>query len=162
MSFRKQGPKAWQKEHDHLACVEEAIARARQVCLEKGVRLTSMRLRILELVWRNHKPVGAYALLDEIKLVHQSAAPPTIYRALDFLMEHGLVHRIQSLNAYVGCSDPGHIRSGIMLICNGCGDALEIDEATISESIASFTRKLGFEVTSQSIEATGMCPGCRV
>ena len=101
MSLEKEIPQAWQRDHDHSACVEHAVARAKQVCEEKGVRLTPMRLRVLELVWRSHKPIGAYALLDEIKLEHKSAAPPTVYRALDFLMEQGLVHRIQSLNAFV-------------------------------------------------------------
>ena len=162
MTLQKDGPAEWQKEHDHLACIEDAVSRARQVCLDKGVRLTPMRQRILELVWQSHKPVGAYALLDEIKPAHKSAAPPTIYRALDFLMAHGLVYRIQSLNAYVGCNDPGHIRSGIILICNGCGEALEVDEASISDSIAAFTKKLGFEVSSQAIEAKGVCPNCQV
>ncbi len=162
MSPQKDSSGGWQKEHDHLVCLEDAVSRARQVCMDKGVRLTPMRLRILELIWRSHKPVGAYALLDEIKPANKSAAPPTVYRALDFLMEHGLVHRIQSLNAYVGCNDPGHMRSGIILICNGCGDALEVDEATISDSITAFTKKLGFEVSSQSIEASGLCPNCQV
>ena len=127
----------------------------------KGVLFTPMRLRILELIWRSHKPIGAYALLDEIKLEHKSAAPPTVYRALDFLMEHGLVHRIQSLNAFVGCNDPGHVHSGIILICDDCGDVLEMDDVKISETIASFTNNLGFQLSSQSIEATGICPGCR-
>ena len=151
----------WHKDHDHLACVEDAVAKAQQICKEKDVRLTPMRLRILELIWRSHKPIGAYALLDEIKREHKSAAPPTVYRALDFLMEQGLVHRIQSLNAYVGCNDPGHVRNGIILICDDCGDALEMDDARTSDSIASFTKRLGFQFTSQSIEATGICPGCQ-
>ena len=161
MPREKHIPQTWDKSRDHIACVEDAVAKAHQICSEKGVRLTPMRLRILELIWRSHKPIGAYALLDEIKLEHKSAAPPTVYRALDFLMEHGLVHRIQSLNAFVGCNDPGHVHSGIILICNDCGDALEMDDVKISETIASFTNNLGFQLSSQSIEATGICPGCR-
>ena len=161
MSLEREIPQAWQRDHDHSACVEHAVARAKQVCEEKGVRLTPMRLRVLELVWRSHKPIGAYALLDEIKLEHKSAAPPTVYRALDFLMEQGLVHRIQSLNAFVGCNDPGHVRNGIILICDDCGDALEMDDAKISETIASSTKELGFQFISQSIEATVICPSCQ-
>ena len=162
MPLENDIPHAWDKDHDQVACVEHAVAKAHEICSKKGVRLTPMRLRILELVWRSRKPIGAYALLDEIKLEHKSAAPPTVYRALDFLMEHGLVHRIQSLNAFVGCNDPGHVHSGIILICKDCGDALEMDDVKISETIASFTKNLGFQLSSQSIEATGICPVCRV
>ena len=161
MPLEKDIPQSWDKSGDHIACVEDAVAKAHQICSEKGVRLTPMRLRILELIWRSHKPIGAYALLDEIKLEHKSAAPPTVYRALDFLIEHGLVHRIQSLNAFVGCNDPGHVHSGIILICKDCGDALEMDDVKISETIASFTKNLGFQLSTQSIEATGICPVCR-
>ena len=99
MAKEQNIPAIWQTGHDHSSCVEDALAAAHEVCSTKGARLTPLRERILELVWLSHKPVGAYTLLDLIKLEHNSAAPPTIYRALDFLMEHGLVHRIKSLNA---------------------------------------------------------------
>ena len=161
MVLKKDILYAWQDEHDHEACVTTATSVAQQICLEKGVRLTPLRQRVLELVWRSHKPVGAYDLLDEIKTEHKLAAPPTVYRALDFLMEHGFVHRIQSLNAYVGCNDPGHIYNGIILICNGCGSALEIEDASVASSIKSFAAKLGFELSSQSVEAAGLCPTCQ-
>lgn len=162
MTIEKSLPEAWQDEHDHDACVADALSVAEKICREKGARLTPIRQRVLELVWRSHKPVGAYALLDEIKPEHKSAAPPTVYRALDFLMEQGLVHRIQSLNAYVGCSTPDHLHKSIFLICNDCGDALEIEDETVAESINEFATGLGFQLDSQSVEAAGLCPGCQV
>ena len=144
------------------ACVEDALAAAHEVCLKKGARLTPLRERVLELVWRSHKPVGAYELLDSIKHEHKSAAPPTIYRALDFLMEHGLIHRIKSLNAYIGCIAPGHDHNIIFLICNECGSALEFQNNSVSGKINAFAADLGFELTSQSVEAAGLCPGCKL
>ena len=152
---------AWRGDHDHLACISDAIARAQQVCAEKGVRLTPLRQRVLELIWQSHKPSGAYELLDVIKLEHESAAPPTVYRALDFLKEHGLVHRIESLNAYVGCNYPNHAHDSIILVCDGCGSASEIEDETVTGSIKTFATDLGFKLSSQSVEAAGLCPSCQ-
>jgi hypothetical protein len=85
------------KSHDHAHCIEDAIDRAELVCGARGARLTDIRRHVLELIWKRHEPVGAYDLLDELRATHRRAAPPTVYRALDFLMENGLVHRIESL-----------------------------------------------------------------
>ena len=161
MSVPKAIPIAWQRTHDHGQCIADAIDAAARICESRGIRLTPLRRRVLELVWENHKPVGAYGLLDELKREHSSAAPPTIYRALDFLMEQGFVHRIQSLNAYVGCNDPGHSHKGIFLICNDCGDALEIEDKGVANTIDRFASRMGFLLTSQSVEAAGLCPGCQ-
>src|SRR5699024_7737219 len=90
-------------EHDRTACVSDALARADRICRPQGRRLTPMRRRVLELVWNSHKPVKAYDLLEAIRSNRNNAAPITVYRALDFLQEAGLVHRIESLNAFVGC-----------------------------------------------------------
>src|SRR5919204_1424092 len=92
--------------HDHDSCIDRALDRAAQLCEERGARLTALRREVLALVWRGHEPVGAYAILEALRRSHPGAAPPTVYRALDFLIEHGLIHRIESLNAYVGCSRP--------------------------------------------------------
>ena len=161
MAQKQDETVAWQKNHDHTECVANAILLAQQVCMKKGVRLTPLRRRVLELIWRSHKPSGAYALLDAIKLEHKSAAPPTVYRALDFLKEHGLVHRIESLNAYVGCNYPGHAHHSVILVCDGCGGASEIEDELVTESIRTFATGLGFELSSQSVEAAGLCPGCQ-
>ncbi len=161
MAAQKATPRAWRRDHDHGQCVDDALSMAQKLCVQRGVRLTPIRQRVLELVWQSHQPVGAYALLDEIKPEHGAAAPPTVYRALDFLMEQGLVHRIQSLNAYVGCSDPEHPHKGIFLICNDCGDALEMDDDSVADTITRFAAGLGFQLTSQSVEAAGLCPSCQ-
>ena len=94
--------------HDHSRCVAEALAEAEALCAKQGTRLTTLRKRVLELVWASHKPLGAYDILGVLSEEDgRRAAPPTVYRALDFLLENGLVHRIASLNAFIGCVHPG-------------------------------------------------------
>ena len=95
--------------HDHSHCVTHALGEAESLCTKSGVRLTDLRRRVLELVWQSHKPLGAYDILAVLSEQDgRRAAPPTVYRALDFLLENGLVHRIASLNAFIGCNHPGH------------------------------------------------------
>jgi len=89
--------------HDHASCVAAAVATAEKLCQERGLRFTSIRCRVLELVWGSHKPIGAYDILEVLGKESESAAPPTVYRALEFLIEAGLVHRLDSLNAFIGC-----------------------------------------------------------
>ena len=93
--------------HDHDACVDDAMARAEAICGAQGARLTPMRRRVLELVWNGHRPRGAYDILEDLASDGKKPAPLTVYRALDFLVEQGLVHRLESLNAFVGCADSG-------------------------------------------------------
>ncbi|MCP5151811.1 MAG: transcriptional repressor [Ectothiorhodospiraceae bacterium] len=153
-SFRSAG-------HDHRRCVQDALARAEQLCQARGARLTAIRRRILELVWQSHQPVLAYDLLDRLRLERARAAPPTVYRALEFLREHGLVHRIESLNAYVGCADPRREHAGQFLICDACGAVAELDDPEIGGLIEARARGAGFEPASQMVEVHGRCPRCR-
>lgn len=144
------------RRHDHGRCVARAVAAAATLCAARRVRLTELRRRVLELVWRSHRPVGAYQILDLLG----GAAPPTVYRALDFLLAQGLVHRIESLNAYIGCADPGPSHSGQFLICEDCGNALELDDEDIAGSVRRSAEQLGFRVQGQLVEVMGLCPAC--
>jgi Fur family zinc uptake transcriptional regulator len=146
--------------HDHGSCVETALDRAETVCHARGVRLTELRRQVLELVWRRHEPVGAYDLLDELKTTHRRAAPPTVYRALEFLMDQGLVHRLESLNAYIGCTRPEVLHAGQFLICTRCGSIGELDDAEIAEAVSRRAAALGFTVERQTIEVRGICADC--
>jgi hypothetical protein len=92
--------------HDHAECIDSALVSAQSSCERQGLRLTKLRRRVLELVWRGHTPVKAYDILEELRKEDRAAAPPTVYRALDFLLNAGLVHRIESLSAFVGCGGP--------------------------------------------------------
>ncbi len=147
--------------HDHESCITDALAAAAALCERRGARLTSVRRRVLELVWRSHEPVGAYAILEILRLDGRSSAPPTVYRALEFLLAHGLVHRIESRNAFVGCVHPGDPHGGQFLICRGCGVAAELSDDAISGVVADRAADLGFEVQQQTIEVAGLCPRCR-
>ncbi|HXE17421.1 MAG TPA: Fur family transcriptional regulator [Stellaceae bacterium] len=147
--------------HDHDHCVEEALDRADALCATQGARLTELRRAVLELVWRGHEPVGAYALLDALKRSHPNAAPPTIYRALEFLADRGLIHRIESLNAYIGCDHPERPHEGQFLICAKCSNAAEIDDPGVARALSRSATGLGFAVTHQTVELSGLCPSCQ-
>ncbi|MBT3766817.1 MAG: transcriptional repressor [Rhodospirillaceae bacterium] len=146
--------------HDHGACIEDAITIAEEICTRDGTALTELRRRVLELVWEGHRPVGAYDLLEKLQRERRKAAPPTVYRALDFLMENGLIHKIESLNAFVGCGAPTQRHGGQFLICQACGAVAELNDATVTRRISTKAADLGFEVESQMVEVLGTCPDC--
>lgn len=147
--------------HDHHACIDEALMQAKAICLEQGYRLTPQRQQILELLWQEHKPIGAYALLEQLREAGLNAAPPTVYRALEFLLSHGLIHRIESLNAYTGCTTPGTPHHGQFLVCNQCQHVAELDDRAIDQQLNASARKLGFMIEHQTVEISGLCPHCR-
>jgi Fur family zinc uptake transcriptional regulator len=147
--------------HDHDHCLESALDRAGALCGERGVRLTALRRRVLELVWGGHKPLGAYEILHTLQTERRGAAPPTVYRALDFLLQQGLVHRIESLNAFVGCPDPLKPHGGQFLICRSCGLAAELNDDRIDQAILDSATRAGFAVGHPMIEIEGLCPHCR-
>jgi Fur family zinc uptake transcriptional regulator len=147
--------------HDHDRCVADAMSAAEQECERRGGRLTPVRRRVLELVWGGHGPVGAYALMAALREKGVNAQPPTVYRALDFLIEQGLVHKIERLNAYVGCCRPGQGHAGQFLLCVGCGMVAELDDPGIAEAVNAGAARLGFTVSRQTVEAEGLCPACQ-
>ena len=147
--------------HDHDHCIAEALDRAEAICTGRGARLTALRRRVLELIWASHAPVGAYEVLRRLSQEHARAAPPTVYRALDFLLEQGLIHRIESLNAFVGCHDPTDRHTGQFLICDDCGSAAELQDSRINKAISAGATKAGFAVARSTVEVRGLCPGCR-
>ncbi|HTN31071.1 MAG TPA: zinc uptake transcriptional repressor Zur [Pseudomonas sp.] len=148
--------------HDHSQCVDNALADADTLCARQGVRLTALRRRVLELVWQSHKPLGAYDILGTLSEADgRRAAPPTVYRALDFLMENGLIHRIASLNAFIGCIRPEHSHQGQFLICRECRTAIELTQPAISEAIIAGARGVGFQVEQQTVEVVGLCARCQ-
>ena len=148
------------RRHDHDACVEAALGAARQVCARRRRRLTGLRQRVLELVWARHQPVGAYDILAALRGERKGAAPATVYRALEFLQESGLVHRIESRNAFVGCAAPRAPHSGQFLLCRGCNAVAEMDSAEVGEVLARQAAELGFRVEGQTVELGGLCPDC--
>lgn len=149
------------EKHDHHHCIQSALAHAERICSERKGRLTTQRKRVLELVWSSHKPVGAYAVLESLRDEGFNGAPPTVYRALDFLLEHGLIHRIESLNAYTGCAHPGNQHSGQFLICSKCNKVAEVDDPNVANAINNSAQQHGFSTDQQIIEIRGICPLCQ-
>jgi Fur family zinc uptake transcriptional regulator len=148
--------------HDHRHCVDQALQAAEQVCSRQGVRLTALRKRVLQLVWHSHQPLGAYEILATLSAEDgRKAAPPTVYRALDFLQENGLVHRIASLNAFIGCNHPGESHQGQFLICRLCHSAIELQHSSIDQAVQHSASELGFLVEAQTVEVLGLCSRCR-
>lgn len=148
--------------HDHSHCVHDALATAERLCAGSGARLTPLRRRVLELVWNSHRPLGAYELLDRLTGEGHKPAPPTVYRALEFLLEQKLVHRIASRNAFIGCTHPGAAHAGYFLLCESCGNAEEIaDVSALAKAVEKAAAVADFAVHSQTLELTGLCRHCR-
>lgn len=146
--------------HNHSKCVSSALDSAEAQCRLQSLRLTETRRRVLELVWLSHAPMKAYEILEELQKKNPRTAPPTVYRAIEFLIDAGLVHRIQSLNAYVGCGKPDNEHNGQFLICNQCGVVAEIDDPQITRLLAREAEQLDFKVELQTVEIRGLCPQC--
>ena len=146
--------------HDHEHCVAQALADADRICLARGVRLTERRRRVLELIWRNHDVVTAYQLLEDLQREDPKAKPPTVYRALEFLQDNGLVHRIESMNGFTRCEDPGHASSGQFLICTQCGAVAELQAPGLVEALNDACVAKGFTPRSHTIEVRGRCGDC--
>jgi Fur family zinc uptake transcriptional regulator len=141
--------------------VMQQLHAADELCDERAINLTPLRRQVLELVIRRARPVGAYELLDMLREAGRSSAPPTVYRALEFLLEAGLVHRLPAQNAYMACSHPHHHHHGLILSCRRCGQALELETPELFGLIEQHAGQQGFSVADDALEVSGICPFCR-
>ena len=157
---QKAPAQAQHAHHDHDRCVADALETAERICAERGVRLTPNRRRVLELVWGSHDVVGAYDLLAELQKDDPTAKPPTVYRALDFLVEQGLVHRIESVNGFTRCEEPTRHRVCQFLICEQCGLVQELHSSSLFEGLEAAASELGFTPGNQTVEVHGRCRHC--
>jgi Fur family zinc uptake transcriptional regulator len=144
----------------------ELLKEAEAACLRRGAKLTPLRREVLELILEAEAPIGAYALLDRLKAARPGAAPPTVYRALDFLLEQGLIHKVERLNAFIGCVEAGreqgqeHGHPHQFLICRRCGTTVEISDQAIARAIAEAAREAGFTAAAATVEIEGVCSRC--
>ncbi|HUJ03825.1 MAG TPA: Fur family transcriptional regulator [Rhizomicrobium sp.] len=145
--------------HDHQSCRSSALEAAEALAASRGVRLTPLRHRVLEIVLESHRPMGAYDVLKELS--PERPQPPIVYRALDFLLAQGFVHRIDSLNAYVGCFSPARPHRSHFLLCTRCGRAAEIDDDPLVTALDDAARSAGFAVQRETVEISGICSECR-
>jgi Fur family zinc uptake transcriptional regulator len=150
--------------HSHHHIHEDAhgfVAAVELAAETRGLRLTPLRKEVLELIAAMGKPVKAYDLLDQLREKHGNAAPPTVYRALDFLLENGFIHKLESINAYVSCHHPAEAHQVPFLICDRCASAQEVCDERVAELIEAQARALGFKPQAQTLEVHGICKQCR-
>jgi Fur family transcriptional regulator, zinc uptake regulator len=149
--------------------IDSALAEAEAACQRRGAQLTELRRQVLRLVLEAGQPVGAYALLDRLRDSRPGAAPPTVYRALDFLLEQGLIHKVERLNAFIGCNGPvaeghgqghGHDHPHQFLICSRCGTTAEVCDQAVAQAVADAARAAGFAPLRTTVEIEGLCSAC--
>lgn len=151
-----------QHPHLHVHDAQGFIAAVERACAERGLRLTPQRTQVLQLIADAGKPLKAYDLLERLKQASGGAvAPPTIYRALDFLLEQGFIHKLASINAFTACHHPQAHHSVPFLICDKCQNAEELEDERISAMLQHQADHCGFEVRAQVIEVHGRCAACR-
>ena len=139
----------------------ERVGLATSLCAERGVRLTALRRRILELLWESQQPLGAYDLIEGLKQdVGRPVGPPTVYRTLEFLMAQGLVSKIQSRNAYVPCAHPERRHNCVFFMCLRCGASSEVENAEIEQLLDEDAARLGYHIARLVVEVEGMCRPC--
>jgi Fur family transcriptional regulator, zinc uptake regulator len=148
--------------HNHESCAADAMATAEALADARGVKLTPLRRQVLSLICQSHKPAGAYQLLADLsRLRGDAAAPPTVYRALDFLVEHGLAHKIDSLNAFVACYAAEKPHRGFFLICEKCLDVQEVTDRRANDALTSAATQAGFSASRTVVELHGRCGACQ-
>ena len=145
---------------NHKICVEDAILKAELICKDRGIRFTAIRRKVFELIWKSHNPIKAYDILDILQEENAASRPTTVYRSIDFLIENGLIHKINRHSAYVGCSHPLKHNDCYFLICSSCGDITECCDSKIAEIIIGSSSKLNFKTKNVTLEIEGICQVC--
>ncbi|QKH35984.1 transcriptional repressor [Achromobacter pestifer] len=134
---------------------------AETLCEQRGRRLTPIRRKVLELLLRHGRSLKAYELLDAMRAVHPGAAPPTVYRALDFLMDEGLIHRLDAVNAWSACHDAGGAPHDLLVVCTGCGAVAEVSDPAMSRQLAERVAQTGYALATHETEIRALCPQCQ-
>ena len=149
----------WEK-HRHRNCINDAIKHAESVCTTRKIRLTPIRKKVLELIWKSHQPIKAYDILAELSSDNFIEKPPTVYRALEFLLENNLIHRIESQNAYIGCSSDHESFDSKFFVCDTCHEVEELIEPKLNKALVDICKKQGFQPNLVNIEIHGTCTQC--
>lgn len=146
--------------HDHGACEANALDHAKQHLAARGARLTAVRLRTLEILLETHRAMGAYEILDRLVADGFARQPPVAYRALEFLVQHGVAHRVQGLNAFAACLHPGHDHAPIFLICRECEKVAELPARGVRDTLDGIAAESGFLIERSTVELLGLCHIC--
>ena len=146
--------------HDHKHCIQDGLEELRAQCAAQNLQLTPVRQRVMELLLEKHRAIGAYEILDHLRAEGLGSQPPVAYRALDFLVSNGFAHRIERLNAFVGCAHLGKPHVPAFLICRSCDLVAEAPSGRVSRVLGRAAREIGFQVEKLVVEAEGLCPSC--
>jgi Fur family zinc uptake transcriptional regulator len=147
-------------EHDHSSCAHDALARADELSISRGARMTPVRRRALEILLESHRAMGAYEVLERLAEAGYGNQPPVAYRALDFLVEQGLAHRIRRLNAFAACMHPGEAHVPVFLICKNCQMVAEAPAPAVRSAVDKAAAMAGFAIERMNVEAMGLCTNC--
>ena len=148
------------EQHDHNVCSQRAMHLAEEYCEKHGLRLTPARRKVLELLLKEHRALGAYAILDLLREAGFNSQPPVAYRALDFLVEHGFAHKIEGLNAFVACAHPDTAHSPAFMICRQCDTVAETQSPPSNFNLSESAIASGFKIEQTVVEAKGICQAC--
>lgn len=148
-------------DHDHSNCASGVLGHADSLASKKGLRLTPVRRAALEILLAEHRALGAYEVLDQLRQKGFGSQPPVAYRALDFLVENGLAHRVQRLNAFAACTQPSKKHRPVFLICKQCEQVAEAEDTDVQDALIAAAEKADFEVERVNVELLGLCPSCR-
>lgn len=146
--------------HDHTRCINGALRAAEARCARGKLQFTPVRRRVLEILLQDHRALGAYDILSVLAADGMGSQPPVVYRALDFLVQNGLAHRIERLNAFIACAHPGTDHSPAFLICRVCDAVAEAPSEPTKGRLGDFAREAGFKIERAVVEAVGVCPNC--
>ena len=149
------------EQHNHETCIADGVAQVDAACLRAGLQFTPVRRRVLEILLQEHRALGAYDILDRLRAEGLGSQPPVAYRALDFLVKHGFAHRIEKLNAFVACTDPGNAHAPAFMICRSCDAVAETPSEQAQDVLGQAAASAGFLIESAVLEAEGLCPNCQ-
>ncbi|MGB1033517.1 MAG: transcriptional repressor [Primorskyibacter sp.] len=156
--------------HDHGQCITTGVAAADAACRARGVRLTPVRKRVLEILLAEHRAMGAYDVLEVLRAEGLGSQPPVVYRALGFLVDQGFAHKVERLNAFIACAhasqsesvtaEAGQAHRPVFLICEGCGVVAETAAPEAGAALDATAKALGFTISTAMVEVLGQCPRC--
>jgi Fur family transcriptional regulator, zinc uptake regulator len=147
--------------HNHKQCIERAVNYAQESCHTRGLQFTTIRQRVLEILLNQHKAMGAYDILDQLKKEGFNSQPPVAYRALDFLVQHGFAHKIERLNAFIACHSPESDHTPTFFICRVCSAVVETQPELARGALGKTAKDVGFLIEQTVVEVEGVCPNCR-
>ena len=148
------------QKHDNKSCSKSALQAAEKHCINKNIKFTPIRRKVLEILLQEHRAIGAYAILEHLREAGFSSQPPVAYRALDFLVEHGFAHKVERLNAFVACTHPGSEHTPAFMICRQCDAVAETETKSSGFDLSKMEKSSGFKIEQTVIEAEGLCNSC--